>query len=224
MSDSSRPAIASGAATTHDTVKAAGHDTSGGAAAASNWYDRLNRARFVFQCPEEMKVGEEYYAVAELNDDTMRLAMKRLDSMGHGARVDTVIRVGAEVGAELIADERDFVVHASSNEPFQLKEQGFVCKWSWTITPKEEGREKRLHLNVSTVVRGDQPKLIRSFDKTIVVTVTPWRRVVSFFGNSTNQWLIAGLGLPLIGLPIWHRRRKRRSARRGTSSEDDGKA
>jgi hypothetical protein len=83
-----------------------------------------------------------------------------------------------------------------------------TTQWRWQIEPTHTGQQQ-LHLTLNALLHSGgstQAVTIRTFDRTIPITVTFDQRVASFF--STNwHWFISTLLLPLA-VYAWRKRRK----------------
>jgi hypothetical protein len=80
------------------------------------------------------------------------------------------------------------------------------------VTPKAGGQQQ-LHLVLNVSVEGTS-RMIRSFERTIVVNVS-WGQRLSGFASDNWQWLWAVIVVPIGGW-LW---RRRNAARAGKTSQ-----
>lgn len=166
---------------------------------------RLEDARIVFSTPVQLNIDESGRAKLELSFEQSFAEMaKTMPSLG---RIEAdVVKASPRMKAELIGE-------SFSIEP-TLPEEQLVTKtdgghWVWLIKPKRSG-PLTLDLTLTAIVdlgHSSVRKLLRTYDRQIVVDVTTWQRAGAFLSDNW-QWMWGGLFLPGIPL-LWRRVRKR---------------
>ena len=79
-------------------------------------------------------------------------------------------------------------------------------KWKWDVHPKQEGKHQ-LYLTLTALIDIDgqnTPRMIKTFDQSIEVSVTTPQKISLFFKNNW-QWLWAAIFVPLGGW-LWQRK------------------
>ncbi|MCA9027327.1 MAG: hypothetical protein KDA86_19110 [Planctomycetaceae bacterium] len=83
-------------------------------------------------------------------------------------------------------------------------------RWRWRVTPNSHGpQELNFSLDAHLDLGGDGVYSIRSFDKVINVEIT-LREQVTEYVTANWQWLWGTLILPIVGLRMKYRRKRRR--------------
>lgn len=83
-----------------------------------------------------------------------------------------------------------------------------VTRWGWTIAPTKSGNQT-LFLTISAMIDvsgRDTPIVIKTYEKEILITISPQQRIVDFISNNW-QWLCATLLLPIATI-FWKKFRK----------------
>lgn len=124
-------------------------------------------------------------------------------------------RVGAEAATVRIANRMEATltgwrlgIQALSPELQAIGSQQ-TTRWRWEVTPVQHG-EAQLHLVLSAhvdVAGSDAPFVVRTFDRSVQVHITPGQRASDFFQHNW-QWLWAALLVPIAGY-LWRQRKKR---------------
>ena len=152
-------------------------------------------------------------------------AMKRSDTvtiqllLGLAQKINELSKMitaeGEKEGAKIKVSDR-MEAHLSGPEfdimPITPEEQAIshvdTTEWKWRVKPKTVGKND-LHLTLTAKfdLNGAQTqRAIRTFDKTITVTVTPGDQIKNFALNNW-QWLWAAILVPIAGW-IWNKRRR----------------
>jgi hypothetical protein len=132
-----------------------------------------------------------------------------------GERVGASIRVSNRMEARLSG--RNFEITAINPE-VQAVARREVTEWKWEIKPRADGRQN-LHLTLSALlsVEGEStPRVIRTFDRIIIVEVTIVQKTKVFMQNNW-QWLWAVVLVPLAG---WAWKRRKRLLRAGNNNRE----
>jgi hypothetical protein len=121
-----------------------------------------------------------------------------------GERIGTNISVSDRMEARLTGYM--FQITAITPE-IQAVSKNQETEWRWEIYPKKEGKHS-LHLTLTALLEingHSTPRSVRTFDRTIDVTVTPTQKI-KIFVKSNWQWLWAAILIPVGGW-LWKRKR-----------------
>ena len=124
---------------------------------------------------------------------------------GEGEKVGATIRVSDRMEARLSGYMFQITAITPEIQAVSKRQQ---TEWKWEVQPKKEGRHK-LHLTLAALLEVDEhstPRVIRTFDKIIVVNVTMTKKIGLFIKNNW-QWLWAAILVPVVGW-LWKRRKK----------------
>ncbi|WP_266180838.1 hypothetical protein [Dyella humicola] len=122
-----------------------------------------------------------------------------------GSKQGASIKIAEQMEARLTGPQ--FAITAITPERQAIGADDTV-EWAWDVVPTMSGTHP-LHLTLSAIIKvGDTPseRVMRTFDKEIVVEVTAWQRITDFVSNNW-QWLWAAFVAP-VGLWGWKRWRK----------------
>lgn len=163
---------------------------------------QLSKSDIAFNTPDKMVMGET--ADMQLIIDPSKTSEEiKKEIKAEGEKVGATVLVSKVVIVKVLAP--DFDVVELVNKGRQAIDFNGPTEWKWTISPKSKGSHK-IHLTITAVIQIDGDKaerLIKTFDKEIVVVVTPKQVIVGFF-EKYWQWLFTTLLLPL-GLWLWKR-------------------
>ncbi|WP_155122487.1 hypothetical protein [Burkholderia ubonensis] len=116
------------------------------------------------------------------------------------------IKISDRMIAHLSGDDFDITANTPETQAVSASEP---TTWNWTVKPKSSG-ERQLNLDLDAIILLDgspTPRAIRTFSKTIIVTVRPVQRVTHFVKENW-QWLWATFLVPVAGW-LWRRRHKK---------------
>ncbi len=170
---------------------------------------KLGWANIAFHVPEAMTLGKASEVRLVLSaQHSLKQLKKKVTELGNvdGAR----IRYSDSMKAHLTGT--GFEIEPVTEE-VQAVSGEHITEWRWEVKPKETG-DQRLHLTLTAiiVVKGsDKPYSVRTFDRTLDVSVG-WTTRVSGFFEDNWQWLWAAILVPLV--TWWLSRRKGRAAPR----------
>lgn len=167
---------------------------------------KLPVGRAAFNSPETMHLGETR---------TIRLLLsldKSIEELTKELRTSERIESGEVAVADRVEARltgQGFGILAVTPEIQAVSAQQ-PTEWKWDIEAKAAG-EQQLHLTIGTTVavRGTQtPRTLRTFDRTITVSVLWTTRVQDFIAGNW-QWLWVTIVAPAAGW-WWQRQRKKK--------------
>ncbi|MCC8400490.1 PASTA domain-containing protein [Paraburkholderia sp. MMS20-SJTN17] len=176
--------------------------------------DSMPLATAVFNVPTDIDVDEDcpcridFVLDARDSADAITALIKRLNPAAANFQHDRV-RIYPEMEASLTAQPDDFSIDPGPEKPYrQAVSDTKPTTWTWYVTPKRWGVHRmRLALYARIPIEGKQmPVLVQTFDKNIIVTVTPWSLVRRFVLENW-KWLSVTLLIPL-GQFLWKNRRR----------------
>ena len=170
----------------------------------------LNQMAFgniVFNAPTQMNIADssKLQLLLSLNDSVEELK-KNLTELG----TTYSSQIGVSNRMEAILTGEQFEISNITPE-VQAISSTRTTEWNWNITPLEPGFQK-LYLTMNAVIEVNgqsTPRMIRTFDQTIEVFVTPSQKINRFISEHW-EWLWATLILPLIGW-LWHYKKNSQS-------------
>lgn len=165
---------------------------------------RLPWANVAFHVPETMTLrkASEVRLVMSAQRSIKQLK-KKVTELGNvdGARIKYSPRMEARLTGT------GFEIEAVTPEIQAVGGQK-ITEWRWEVTPTETG-DQRLHLTLSAIIvvgDSDTPYSVRTFDRSLDVSVG-WTTRISGFFEDNWQWLWAAILVPLV--TWWLSRRKR---------------
>lgn len=161
-----------------------------------NELKKLSPGRFLFNVPQEMKVGVKERVEARIAKNfTEDLS---IGLRGHGVPLIEEIKVNTLMGVRL--NGRNFDIKALSHEEQIVTGEGFT-QWDWDVVPLKSG-DQLLSLVVTVRIKipdyGEERKDYPVFDRQIKVKVNPVYTIKTFI-ESYWQWIIVTILIPLIG-------------------------
>lgn len=178
----------------------------------------LEWGSIAFNAPEKLQIDESgtinvllspKRSEAELAAD-LKKKLEDMNDIHEKERIETTtIKISNRMRAELYGPAFDIQPITPSEQAIRTDE---TTQWSWTIKPIEFGKQS-LDLTISaliTVSGKDTPMVIETFRKTILIEISPLKRVKDFI-TSNWQWLWATLLVPLVTY-LWNRRKKTKPA------------
>jgi Tfp pilus assembly major pilin PilA len=180
---------------------------------------KLPVGRAVFNSPEVMNVGatETIRLLLSLNQSIEALA-KELRSSEKIVGGD--VAVADRVEARLTGQGFSILAVTPETQAVSMKQP---TEWKWDVEAKTVG-EQQLHLTLSTTIRihGTQtPRVLRTFDRTIDVTVKWTTRAQDFVANNW-KWLWVTIAAPAAGW-WWRRWRKGKKPKKPKQPKHAGK-
>lgn len=169
--------------------------------------EKLVTSTIAFNAPEHMNIEDESDIQLLLGlNVTADSLVKMIEEEGVIER--GTIKISNIMGARLVGG--NFLIEAITPEQ-QLISPREVTEWKWFITPKKEGKNS-LHLTITAIINfngEEKQRAIRTFEKTILVNVTPRQKIADFV-NHNGQWLWAVLVAPILAI-IWKKLKKKRN-------------
>ena len=160
---------------------------------------RLSQGSIAFTTPSEMRLDEsqEIELLLSLEKTVEELAQ----DIQTGPDFSTAeIKISNRMIASLKGDGFQITELTSSRQAITATEN---TRWVWLVKPEEAGK-KYLYLTLSAVIsiEGESfERTIQTFNREIVVTVTPVQRVGRFFGQYW-EFILGTLVIP-AGLFLW---------------------
>lgn len=166
--------------------------------------EMLDEAEFAFNHPQRVDLDSEFYVVAAasfagIEEDVLATLAE------HGQVTIEDMELTTRVQVKLSSTKFD-IVPITPEE--QLVEPDSTTQWRWSLNARETGRH-RLHLAViaykdSTAL--DLPKAIKTYERTIDVSVSAGRTSLGFVAAHW-QFLTTAILIPL-GTYFWQRKRR----------------
>ncbi|MET0887215.1 MAG: hypothetical protein ABWX92_12260 [Mycetocola sp.] len=170
---------------------------------------KLGWANIAFHVPETMTLGKASEVRLVLSaQHSIKQFKKKVTELGNADGAH--IRYSDSMKAHLTGT--GFEIEPVTEE-IQAVSGQHITEWRWEVKPTETG-DQRLHLTLTAiiVVKGsDKPYSVRTFDRTLDVSVG-WTTRLSGFFEDNWQWLWAAILVPLV--TWWLSRRKRQAAPR----------
>ena len=166
--------------------------------------ERMEIGNIAFNAPKTMKLHDSAVIHLVLGVEREIEDIKRMIEE-EGDKVGASIRVSNRMEARLSG--RNFEITAINPE-VQAVARREVTEWKWEIKPRTAGKQN-LHLTLSALlsIEGEStPRVIRTFDRIIIVEVTIGQQAKLFVKNNW-QWLWAAVLVPIVGW-MWKRRKR----------------
>jgi prepilin-type N-terminal cleavage/methylation domain-containing protein len=169
---------------------------------------KLPVGRAAFNSPEVMDLGatKTIRLLLSLNETVEELAkeLRSAEKIESGE-----VRIADRVEARLTGQGFSILAVTPETQAVSLKQP---TEWKWDVEAKALG-EQQLHLTLSTTVSIDgtqTPRVLRTFDRTINVTVTWTARVQDFIAGNW-KWLWITIVAPAGGWwwQHWRKQKKR---------------
>ncbi len=163
----------------------------------------LDWGNIAFNAPSTMKYKQPQLVELLLSPSlSIAQLQEQLDQIqdAESARV----RISNRMEAQLTG--RGFTIQALTPHLQAITSE--TSRWRWEVTPTEHGKQRiYLALLAHIAVAGrDAPLVVRTFDRTIEVTITPSQRVSGFVQDNW-QWLWTAVFIPIAAY-ICRRRKK----------------
>ncbi|RKR45921.1 hypothetical protein [Paraburkholderia sp. BL17N1] len=166
----------------------------------------MRLGNIAFNSPSPINIDDS--AKIELRLDLHQSPAELAKSITAPGKVESDrIKVSDHMTAHLSSPDFDITANTPETQAVSGAEP---TSWIWTVKPKTSG-EHNLYLDLDANIILDgvlTPRTIRTFSKTINVTVTPSQRFVDF-AKENWQWLWATIFVPIAG---WWWRRRHKSA------------
>ncbi len=158
-------------------------------------------AELKFNKPDQMEIDTPYTVSATIAG---ALAEAQATLGNVGPTVSRAVKITRKVRVELIAD--DFDIKKLSAVDTVLITPETSGQWSWQVTPRRLGGERKMLLQVYGVIESDGvaqgETLIKTYEETIPVKVTPMARVRLVSQGIVERWQPIAGALGVIG-GIW---------------------
>ena len=171
-------------------------------------YRDLMSASIAFNAPQAMQFDEtaQVDVLLSLTEpiDTLQQAL-----VNKGARYGFQIQTGPQLEVTLVPARKSAFEVIALGPAVQAIHPTERTRWSWTVTPLEAGKQEVfLTFTALFQLKGARGKrTFKTFEHTITVEVTPWKRV-KVFGKNNWQWLWTVLLVPIGGYVLRKVRRK----------------
>jgi hypothetical protein len=158
-------------------------------------------AELKFNKPEEMEIDVPYTVSAAIAG---ALAETQATLGNVGPTVARPVQITRKVRVELVADDFDIKkLHTVDTVLITPETSG---QWSWQVTPRRLGGERKILLQVFGVIERDGVSqgetLIKTYEEIIPVKVTPMARVRLVSQGIVDRWQPIAGALGVIG-GIW---------------------
>lgn len=174
--------------------------------------ERMKSGNIVFNVPGTLNLHETVIIQLVLGVEKKVEELNKLLEQ-EGKKVSAKIRISDRMEARLSGS--NFEITSISQE-VQAVSRREPTEWKWEIKPKSKGKQY-LHLTLSALISVEgktTPRVIRTFDKIIIVEVTRTQQMKSFVKNNW-QWVWTAALLPLAAW-IWERRKRLLNKDRGS--------
>jgi Flp pilus assembly pilin Flp len=172
----------------------------------TNVLDSLPQGQIAFNPQDAMEIDKQYPLYLRLSqqkplEDLQRELQSQLKNQpveAHQIKIAPVMEAALECEGFSVSPEK----------PVTQAVDPRLTEWRWEVTPKRGG-ERTLDLRLSVIVNldgKDYPHAIQTFERTIRVHVTPWRRVKDF---TKDHWEWSCAGVLWFGRWIWKREKKK---------------
>ncbi|MEJ0060873.1 MAG: hypothetical protein WDM79_15385 [Terricaulis sp.] len=160
--------------------------------------DQFQIEELRFNKPERMRINHAYVVEAQIGADAAPI----LGDVGDTVTRDITIPESRHVRVELIAN--DFEIEQLHQVEDVLIAPGTTGTWTWRVTPRVSGAERRMLLQVYGLVQQngrDGQVLIKTYEETIPVDVTPLDQAQIYAEAFLSRWdVIAGIAGAIGGL------------------------
>lgn len=164
----------------------------------------IEQVNVVFKIPEQTQLGDKIKAQLLVD---LEKSIEELDKTNpvKGTTVVGTFKTSRVITAKLIAP--DFTVTAVEPEE-QVLVPGQTATWNWHLTPKDSGvYDVTLTIDAKVEVNSrEKSSHVKTFERTVKVTVTPMQIMLAFIENNW-QWLWSALLVPVL-LWFWNKRKK----------------
>ena len=182
--------------------------------------EKMQPGSAAFVIPSPVHRGESVEAVLRisgptLSPDELQAELKRMAGRP-GIGASGSIRLASRMTAALSTD-RDAII-APKDPADQAIDLSQGTTWRWTVTPGSSGAMRvTVTLSAPVTVDGHEASYrVRSFEKTVTVTVTTADRVNDVLAWAKDYWVIlAAVVTGLAGLFEWLRRKGKRKRQAG---------
>lgn len=160
--------------------------------------DSLPPANIAFNVPKSMNLAEKK-GIELVLDLKKTIPELREEIEGSDLKEGYKIKVNNSMLAELKGADFDITELSPSTQVISFIE---TTKWKWEIEPKSKG-EKELRLTLSAIIhiKGEaSPRVVRTFDREIIIKVTPLQNLQLFLKEYSLLWKI--ILLPVLG-GVW---------------------
>ncbi|MCG8686271.1 MAG: hypothetical protein MI892_15440 [Desulfobacterales bacterium] len=165
--------------------------------------DKLEFGTIAFNIPNNLDINESSQIQLILSlSESLKSLQQQITVKGE--KTGAQIKVSDTMAARLSGSM--FQVIAITPE-IQAVSRNHTTEWRWEIRPKKEGTHE-LHLTIYAILHVDgrsTPRSIKTFNKTIEVTITAEQKIIGFL-KSNWQWLWAAIFVPLAGW-LWKRKK-----------------
>jgi hypothetical protein len=194
------------------TSAAPGHPVGGTGRAPASATDvdallaRMEFGNIAFNVPQELNVKETALIQLLLSATTALDELQR-ELTAPGTGVGAHVKISERMEARLTGPEFDITTITPET---QAVSRQVNTEWKWEIKPRRVGTHA-LHLTLSALVTVDgetTPRTIKTFDRDIVIEITPAQRAAAFIAANW-QWLWAAILVPLA--TWWWKRRASRA-------------
>ncbi len=179
--------------------------------------DTMDWGNIAFNAPTHMSLE---------SPSSIQLVLSPTDSIEE--LQELIIAEGKKEGAQIrISDQMEahlsgtaFQISAITPER-QAITWNVPTEWKWEIRPTQYGRHN-LHLTLTAIINTDgsaAPRAIRTFNRTIEVEVSSWKRMFLLFRENW-EWMWTLLALP-IGAWWWKRRYGGKTSRSEVKAESE---
>lgn len=154
---------------------------------------QLYKANAVFAVPNKANINDEIKAQLII-DPTRALAEIKKDITVGPVKEAEQIKISKIVIAKLTAPDFEFISASSAEQA--MVEDG-KTEWIWSLRPKTSGMHPINLVIEAQVTVGNKttPHFIRTFDKQVMIEITPFQ-VVATWWDKYWQWVFVTLLLP----------------------------
>lgn len=168
---------------------------------------QMQLGNVAFNTPEQLYLKQTALIQLLLSATTAVEALK-LQLNAQGTPTGAQIKISDRMEAKLTGPAFDITAITPETQAVSRSEN---TEWKWDVVPRSTGTHA-LHLTLSALVEVNgetTPRMIKTFDRDIVVEVTAAQRVTGFVSENW-QWLWAAI---LVPLATWWWSRRARSAK-----------
>jgi prepilin-type N-terminal cleavage/methylation domain-containing protein len=161
----------------------------------------LEWGNIVFNAPESMRF-EETKTIELLLSASVSVQELQAQLNEVGEIESETVQISNRMEARLSG--KGFEIEALVPDVQAVNSEG-VTQWKWYVTPEDYGLQ-HLHLSLSAIIivsGRDAPYVIKTFEHTIDVEVTPAQLISGFFSKHW-KWLWAAILVPVAGY-VWKR-------------------
>ncbi len=166
--------------------------------------ESMDWGNLAFNTPSEMTLEDPTY-VHLLLDVTKSIEELKARIPGADAKEGATVRISAAMEARLTGTA--FQINSITHER-QAVSASQVTEWKWEVRPTDTGKQY-LYLSLTAIldVNGSfTPRTIETFERTIEVRVTGWRRFTRMFlRNWEWLWTLVIVPLSAVAWYLWNR-------------------